>query len=354
MLIDDRTNGAIWSMILSLPLGFIFMYFFTKMIMRFPGMDLAAIFKESFLPIWLGKIIIILLSLIWATSGVITLITFTDITHRFINPDMSGIYINLLFILFVVWATTLATEKVLYLLEIILVLNGPLILFLFLKAFFSESISWSEIMEAGTYVKELPTWASLSAATYMFSGYANLVVFNKVFTKKISTKWFWLLIPIGITNIFTTYFIPIGVYGFQGVGELTYPWLSSADALRINLAFIERVFFVFVLVYVGISLINVILHWHVGMKLILSVISNDHIRKPQPKEMKLSIKYYIKKWMNLRNFILLLFASLVLGLEYYFNEAEIFTFTEWWMQIRMPMEYAGALLVIIIGWRKKS
>lgn len=339
ILIDERREGAILAMVIAIPLGLISGYLFAKCITKFPGKGLPEIFFESSLPNWFAKLLMIYLALIWFSAGIIALMAFTDITIRFINPDIGVGYTAILFLILVVSASILPSEKILYLLEIILVIILPLSLFLFLKAYINDTISWMDMFEAGTYVAYLPSWNALSAATYVFSGYINLVIFNRFFTKKIDTRPFWILIFVGVAVMITTFFIPIGYYGFDGVGEFNYPWLSTADAIRMEFAFVERVFFLFLLIYVAISLVNVIVHWHVGLKLLISIF---------PK------KQYRSTWFRL-DFIVLIFISIVhVIIQLNASEATLFKMSEWWLNLRMPSEYLGVALVILLVRRMKK
>ncbi|MEN8699140.1 spore germination protein [Bacillus infantis] len=342
MLIDERTGGAVMSMAVALPLGVIGAYFFSKSMSSFEGRSLPQILKSSFIPGWAGKPLILYLAAIWLASGLITLYAFTDITERFINPDMEKWQIALFFLLFVVWAASSKPEKVLYLLEIILILNGPLAVLLLVKIYLSGSLSWLDIKEAATHIWKMPTWKSVAAATYVFSGYTNLVIFNIVLKGKVKPRFFLLALPAGAAVLATTYLVPIGTFGFDGVGELEYPWLSSADAVRMELAFVERAFYIFILIYIGISLMNVVVHWHVAQELVRSA-----VKIPLGKKNS-------KKGAFLKNIPLLLFAVLFFLGEFIVNEEIMSVFTVWWMNIRMPSEYIMIFLLILLSWRKKK
>ncbi|MBT2688215.1 GerAB/ArcD/ProY family transporter [Bacillus sp. ISL-47] len=338
ILIDERRDGAVMALILALPLGIAVIFLFIGALSKFPGKGLPEILMVSFLPVWMGKVMLVCFSMIWITSGIISLIAFTHITERFINPDMQGWQIGLLFIVFVSLAVLLKTKKVLFLLEIVLILNGPLAIFLVLKIFLSGSIDWQEVREGTTYIFEMANWKSLSASTYLFSGYANMVIFNRMFKKKIGRRHLWLFIPAGAGMLITTYFVPIGIYGFDAVGEIEYPWLTSADAIRMEFGFVERVFFIFLLMYIGISLINVIVHWHVGQQLIIGAFPGKKRKN---------------KRITLEHLLLGLFSGMYFFLLFYLNETESFKLAEWWMKIRMPGEYFMVILLIIVAWRKK-
>ncbi|MFE8700513.1 GerAB/ArcD/ProY family transporter [Cytobacillus sp. FJAT-54145] len=340
ILIDNRKDGAVMAILIAIPIGLLMAYLFAKFMSKVPRKDVKEILDEAKVSKWISRPLLIYLIIIWFSAGIIALLAFTDITKRFINPDIDVIYIAMLFLVFVSWSSALPSKKVLYVLELILLVNLPLTSFIFFKAFVNDNLSWMNMLEAGTHIGNIPTIHSIAAATYVFTGYINLVIFNRLFSKGINLKYFWLLIPVGFGVLFTTYFLPIGYYGFDGIGEFTYPWLSTADAIRIKFFFVERVFFIFLLMYVGISLINVIVHWHVGLEMIKSLL---------PK--KVDDTKGILKWVKLDYLILSFFSILYLYIQFYVDELTVFKMSEWWLVIRLPSEYIGALFIIFIIWR---
>ena len=56
---------------------------------------------------------------------------------------------------------------------------------------------------------------------------------------------------------------------WRGAGGHVYPAFSTVDSLRIRYFIIERMIYVFYVVYMCLSLVNSIIHWHVGKDLIL-------------------------------------------------------------------------------------
>ncbi|MDZ5470480.1 hypothetical protein SM124_01840 [Bacillus sp. 31A1R] len=340
ILLDDRRNGALSAMLIAIPLGLMISYFFTKFMSKFPGKGLPEVLKEVGFPKFLTVPLIGLTALLWFSAGILALLAFTDITKRFINPDIGVLYIALLFLLLVVWASKLPTEKVLYLLEIVLIVNVPVIAFLFLKAIMNDALSWPDMTEASTYIMNIPSFDSLAATTYIFTGYINIVIFNRVFNEKINMRPFIFVIFIGIGVVLTTFFIPIGYFGFDGVGEFNFPWITATDAIRIEFGFVERVFFVFLLLYIGVALINVIVHWHVGLELILSIL-------PEQKKKK---KF---KWLTKDLIVLLIIASIYMFIQFYMDETTVFKLGEWWLRLRMPNEYILVLAIILYVWRKR-
>lgn len=72
-----------------------------------------------------------------------------------------------------------------YLLEIILYINVPFIAFIFIKAVTSDYLSWDSIFEVGNHFYSMPNISAVAVASYIFSGYANIIIFNRLFKVKI-------------------------------------------------------------------------------------------------------------------------------------------------------------------------
>lgn len=114
--------------------------------------------------------------------------------------------------------------------------------------------------------------------TYIFSGYLNMVFFNKVFQKPVETKRIWMFGLLGLGILLTSFYIPIGFHGADGVGDYTYPWVSTADSMRIELGIVERVMYIFIVLYTGISAISIGVHWHAANQLLTSMVKAESTR----------------------------------------------------------------------------
>lgn len=110
----------------------------------------------------------------------ITLIAFSEITKKYINPDVSSMFIVLAFVIVVGLIARLSSETVLYSMEILLITNVPVIIWVLYKAITNESMQYDACMEIATHILNMPPWDTLSAGTYIFSGYTNLVIFNRL------------------------------------------------------------------------------------------------------------------------------------------------------------------------------
>lgn len=335
ILIENRLDGAVMAILIAIPVGVAATFSFVWAINKFPGQGLLEILTTTKSPKWLSSMLLSYVTIIWYTAGLITLLSYTYIIERFINPDMDGVLIFLLLIILVIYGASSKTEKVLYIIEIGLIFIVPLAVIIFFKSIVSTSLSWDDIRAVSTHIWKVPNWSTIAAATYIFTGYVNMVIFNRLFKKKIKT-WPILILPIfGFINLFTTMFLPIGFFGIDGIEAIQYPWIATSDTLRMEFGFIERVLFIFLLIYIVIALLSSIVHWHVGLEFAKSLFPVKN--KENPK---------------VTNGLLISFATAAFLIYFIVDEKQIYNFGKLWISIRMPSEYLIVLVLTLLAWRK--
>ncbi|TXC91574.1 GerAB/ArcD/ProY family transporter [Metabacillus litoralis] len=334
MLLEQRTSGSILAILLAVPVGMIIIYLYTKYLSEFPYMGLPEIL-EKYTSKWFRITYLVAQGSLWFIAGLITLLAFTSISKQFINPDMNELLIISAFLFLIIFGVVMESKKVLFATEIILLVNLPLIAFVIYKSYTNEYMMWESIQIAVTYFWEIPNIQTLSTALFVFSGYANLVIFNRYY-KDVKLKYLWLVALLGLITLVTTYFIPIGLHGFDGVASFTYPWIATTDAIRIELWIIERVSILFLGLYINVSLASVILHWHVALEQIKSVVPKLEIKK--------------------RNIMPLLIASVfsVVAIIFQLFVEEIFvsSLAKLWLLFLLPAQIIGLLLLKWILKRK--
>lgn len=338
ILFQNQLKGTVMAIPLAVLIGCTLLYMFTKSLNRFGPSSLSDMLQST--PALFKKGFLILIALMWYFAGAINLLAFNNVTIRFINPDVAGLNMITLFALLVILIISqLRSIKILYLLEILLLINIPLIMLLIYQAYSNKYMSWSSVVEFSNHFAEIPNWETISAATYIFSGYLNMIVFYKAFDTKLNMKLLWVIPFLGLANLITTTVIPIGLHGLDGVTDLTYPWVTTADSIRIEFGPIERVISFFLLLYVSISMISVIVHWHVAYELIKSA---------------MPAKYFAKRGnLVFRYTTLSVFVMGIELLEINLLEPEIFELGRWWLSVRFPFEILLVVLLFILA-RKKA
>ncbi|MEK5068393.1 GerAB/ArcD/ProY family transporter [Sporosarcina sp. FSL K6-1508] len=291
ILLAESRNGAILSMVLAVIAGMVIIYTTTYFFNQFPGKDLPELMKE-YTSKWLTYPILLYFALSWFVAGLITFIAYVFLLITFLTPEMSIYVIAFSLAIIVSIGILIKTESVLYSAEIVLMLSSPLFIFLMFKSYSNDKLDWDFVKVSIMHVNEFPSYDAFTASLYFFMGVVNLIIFNSVFTKKqkIGAKH---LITIGFSGafiLFTTYFIPIGISGFDGIENLLYPWISTSDSLRMKYGIIERVVFIFLLFFLAVSIISILIHWHVSLKLFCSIF---HFKRLKWKDKNLTPYFFV-------------------------------------------------------------
>ncbi|WEG12556.1 GerAB/ArcD/ProY family transporter [Pullulanibacillus sp. KACC 23026] len=332
ILIRERFTGAVQGLIWAFPIGTFFIFMFTYLINDFQGQSIIELMKNT-LPVWLQKGILVYFTVLFFITGVLSISVFTFIMLTFMNQDTDVLLLTLMLGGFVSVFSVMKSDKVLYFLEIILVLALPFLAFILYKTLVNPYLNWTSIIQMATYVNRLPDYMTLSTATYIYSGYANMVIFNKCFTKKSDYKHIWVMGILGFLISVHTFFVPIGFNGTVSVGVYEFPWVITADSIRLSLGIIERLIYPFLLLYTMISLINSVIHLHVTTELLKGVI-------PSPRLWKGKLKWVCPCFFLVAIF---LFNS-------YSNDQQRLYLSVIWLMVRFPSE---GILLLLLYWIKR-
>lgn len=329
-LIDARFDGAQSSVLVAVIIGPLFIYLFTKVIRKFPGQGLPEILGAS-LPKLLASPLILIYAVLWYMAGAMILLSFVDITLRYISPDTGPYAVMLGFLTVVCLCSRIDSQSLLYGLEVSLGITLPLFLYTTVKAVANPDFSWDAVLQVMTHAVHAPDLNSVAASTFTFSGYINLAVFNRVLHGQ-KIKHLWILSAGGLLVLALTFFVPIGYHGTVGVERHVYTWFSTADSISIQAFLIERMLYIFYFASITLSLVSAIIQWHVGKELFLSLLPST-AKKPKRK-------------LRQEIFILVLFAAVTLYLmrldQYSLNMLGVFL-----LHIRM---YGELLLIFLLFW----
>jgi hypothetical protein len=342
LLIQERFEGAVMAMLIGIPISAILLYFYSNAIFKFPGQGLPEILNEH-TPPWFSKSFVMITSTFWFYAGWFLLLAFADVSRRFVNPDMTETTLVSLFLIVVGMGVLLKTEKVLYALEIVLIFCIPLITLIFIKSYTNPYLEWDAMKVVMTHYQELPSMSSLGAIAYTLYGFYNIAIFNRAFKgqiKKVKKRWVVLIIIAGYINAFTSMFIPIGFNGTIGVEQYVFPWVSTADSMRMELAFVERVVFVMLFLYIVASLMMVIVTWHVGLQFLHSLIPTQ------------KLKQRTKKWIPLGIFVV--YAAITFATEGFIETTQLLELTKLYYVSLIPIGVFSTLLVTYLARRKQS
>lgn len=336
VLINERFNGAVLALPISAVLGFAVMALFVRALEKFPQKGLPEIL-DTFMPVWLRNMLLAAFALNWYCSGSLTLVAFAEFTRKFLNPEITTVSVVGLYLAISVFVARMKSNQILGMLEIIVLLVLPLNLFILVKAIFHPHMNWDAVRAVAMFYNQPPTLKSIAAVTYIYSGYISMAVFNRVISQ-FQPRGIWGIALFGLFISFTTMFIPIGFQGADGVGDFTFPWMSTADSMRIELGFIERVLFVFMFLYGQIAFVGIIVHWHIAFECIRSILMQKGETAKLPKSK-------IFPWI-----VMAFFAAGVIG-GAMLNNAQMFAAGEFWVVIRLFIDLILVFVILLAAGR---
>jgi hypothetical protein len=343
ILIQERFHGAVSGLVVAMAVGTALSWITTACFERFPGMAAPEIVK-MFLPAWLAAVVIAVSTGIWISGGVLALYSFTRTMSIFFNPDMND-YVFLALVAFAgVCAGSRSTRSVQFTLEILMIVISPLAFIILYKSLTNASIRWDSIRVVAGYVRTKPTFESVAAATFLFSGYMNITMFNRLNPKGFRIRHKWIIPLISCFFAFTSFFIPIGFHGTMAVDQYMFLWSVTSDSMQMKYGFVQRVLFTFLILFSVLSLMFVMHTFHSGMEFAKSL---------RPRHLPQTEQWPVPKI----NWILCgLFAILAFIYTAWANENR----NQWavmvWLVGRFLMEILTALLMILFVWmaRKRS
>ncbi len=269
ILIQNRFTGGVSSMLLAIPFGTMLVLVFSSSMTKFPGKAVPEILYERY-PRWFVTPVMWVLASIYLLGSIIVLVAFSVVINRFYNPDTSSTIVLYLLIAACIYCATRTTLSLLFILEMLIIINAPLVVFVLGKALFTSDLDWDAMHTVANYVTVKPNLDSFAAATYIFSGYLNLSILNRALPPNFRLKHRWIIPLVGTLAMFTSVFIPIGFHGTEGVDEYLFIWSITADSMKMEFGFIERVLFLYLILYLNLTLLFTTFGWHKAMEFLKS------------------------------------------------------------------------------------
>lgn len=333
ILYISRFEGAVTSMLLAVLAGTLLAGLYLHLSEMLPQETLPELMK-SYLPGWASAGLRFAMVLIWYWVGLIALLFFVKITHRFFDPDASEYLILTAYLMLIIGVARLPSRSILLGLEVLIVINVPLLVGFLGKLLTQKQVNWDGPMDIVTHAFHMPELDALAAATFVFSGYANMVVFQKAFAEPVGFKFFWYVPMAGTASLLLGFFIPILYHGTEAVGSFNFPWIATADSVRMEFFIVERMVFVFLFIYISISLLSIIVHWHVALESAYSFLT--------------AAARGWRKWRP--QLVYLAFAAVAYGLVGRVSEKSLMEQSQYFMIVRFLGEI---LLVAVLGYMVK-
>jgi hypothetical protein len=274
----------------------------------------------------------------FATSMVV--VAYAILINRFFNPDANSIIILLVLVLACGYAATRSSLTVMLVIEIGLIINAPVIMFVLFKAVRSPQLNWDSIRVIANYVTEMPALTTVAAATFIFSGYQNMSLFNRLLPPNFRFKHRWMYPVFGTLILLITFFVPIGFHGTETVSHYIYIWAETADSLIMQYGFVERVLFLFLIIFLNLTLVYTMSGWHQAMEFIKSCFPG---MKPEIDSPQAPIANYV---------IVAFFALITIIYLAFTNEKHNLLITAYWLNIRMFVEIITVIWIFILSRRR--
>jgi hypothetical protein len=342
VLVQNRFNGSIMSILISIPIGTLLAYLFTKGMSRYPNKGLPEIFEEV-LPPFISNVCLIFLAFMWIASGSFALISFSYIIKLYLMSEMDMRFISGFLACVYIFGATRKTQSILYKSEITLNVAFLFIAFIIFKTLSSDQFYMPHIFRMLHYTWQMPNYSSIAAATYIFTGYINLVIINRYIDSKKMLTYFWIVPVCGSIIAIVTFLIPIGFFGVKAIGDFVFPWMVTADAIRMQYGFVERLVFILIFVFLILSLLFGIVTWHIGFELFKGVFKGKG--KKTGNKSKKTVYPVI---------FLSIVGVLTVVLQEFVNQREFFQIIKLWFNFRFPTEIILALLVFLFSLRRKN
>lgn len=266
ILVKDRFDGAVMSILIGIALGSFIAIVNAWCFRQFPGLGLPEIL-DRYLPKAFSLPLIVLAAFTWMTGGILVVYSFTRTMGIFFNPEMNEYLFLFIMVLACIFAGSRSSRSVQFSLEVLLILAAPLGLFILFKATTNDLVEWDAMRVIAGYVRNPPSIHSVAAATFLFSGYLNLQIFNRLNVLGLKLKHLWLIPILGASFAFFTFFIPIGFHGTMAADQYVYLWSVTADSMVLKYGFVQRVLFLFLTVFSIMSLMFVMNTFHYAMEM---------------------------------------------------------------------------------------
>lgn len=339
ILIEHRYTGAVSSMLISGVIGTLLTYAYTAALSHFPGMGLPEILR-AYWPRWLVSPIMIYVAIISFISSTIVVAAFAVMINRFFNPELNPLAVLCMLVIACGYAASRSTLSVQHIIEVGLLLNAPIIFFVLFKMVRNPQLNWDAIHTVANFVMVRPELGSIAAGVFVFTGFFNLSIFNRLLPPNFSYTYRWLVPILGMIILSISFFVPIGFHGTEAVGEYLYVWSMTADSITLQYGFIERVLFLFLIVYLNLSLIYTMSCWHQAMEFIKSCF---------PK-LKMATDFEETPFINY--IICGVFAIAAVFYLFFSDERLEFIFTRYWL-IAMLFSYIAIVISVFMLSRKE-
>src|SRR5690606_5109098 len=103
---------------------------------------------------------------------------------QFLTPDLQIIGIVITFLSFITYSFFMKSKKLLYTIEMVLLISIPLIVYIVVILYSNDGLDWDYVLKAMMHANHAPNYFAFSSAFFLFFGVANLNIYNREFKNK--------------------------------------------------------------------------------------------------------------------------------------------------------------------------
>lgn len=330
--IEARFTGAIPAIIIAAMTGSLISIWFLHSMKQSRGLTVLEVIKKQ-VPSYLGWPLHVCMSITGYVGGALVLITMSSVTMRFINPTMDIHVLLLCFLLAGGWSALRSSRALMFGMEYWILLCVPLLFFLWFKSVSNTMFDWDAVLMLTDYVKITPSWQLIFVGSFIFTGFISFYVFKEAAKWQASIHEAWMIPLAGVIVFCGFFFIPFGVHGTQAVEHYNYIWMNTADSIQLKHGMIERGVFIYLAVYMIISLLFISISWYSAAAWLMNGVLA-------------SAAYSPKKTRRIQQLVVVVMAVVAFAGGHYMNEQQLFLFTKYWFFARFIVD---VILVWIVG-----
>lgn len=335
VIIQHRYNGAAIAIGLGFIIGTILLYLFIRASQKFPGKDIMDIVEET-KQRWFFLIFIPLKTLVSITSSLLVVGGYAIIVSRYLNPDGNLGAVIALVLIAVGYAATRNLLSVAYILEFMVVVAIPLILFIVFKTLMNPLFTFDSVRAVANHYSHMPNLLTVAAAAFMFSGFGNLSLFIEKKDRPLKFRYCWPAPILMLLLLISTILIPIGILGSETAAEYYFVWTVASDATQMPFGFIERLMFLFIIVLLIIAVTYTVIVLNQVINICKRTIMS--MRKNNSKEQSKYMAYYIYGILGLTILILVIKT----------NDFQLEQLAMWYLVVSFITEVCFTLIFYII------
>jgi hypothetical protein len=266
-LLKDRFNGTHASIMISVAVQIVLGYVMVRSIGKAGNKTIIELL-HTHTSKWFARTMLLIGGSAFLLSGAVQISYTVYIASTYVMTGSTEWTLVLLFAIPICWIASIETVSFLYALDILLLLNYPIYLFLLGKLGLDLSHSIDSIIEIGTQAMHLPSPVTIAASAFNLSGFGFLMVFQSLAPEGGKVKYIWTFAVLQMITQTIVFILPTSFFGTEASGYFLDPIMAVADSSHLPYFFIERAIYIMLLVHASVGFIYAAMSWHVSRRML--------------------------------------------------------------------------------------